>query len=180
MNPTKANSQSPYLQDLARYNGKPGRFLKLYLYLFRELQMGRPSFRLKIYSFLYAKISSLKHLEISPSTKIGGGIYLGHAYGITINPKAIIGNNCNIHKGVTIGQESRGKRKGTPIIGNRVWIGVGAVIVGNINIGDDVMIAPNSFVNIDIPSHSIVFGNPCIIKPRNPATQDYIVNTTEE
>ena len=72
MNQAKSNSESPYLQDLERYNGKPGRFLKLYLYLFRELQMGRHSFRLKIYSFLYAKISSFKHLEISPSTKIGG------------------------------------------------------------------------------------------------------------
>lgn len=92
------------------------------------------------------------------------------SYGITINPKAIIGNICNIHKGVTIGQERRGKRKGTPTIRNRVWIGVGAVIVGNIIIGDDVMIAPNSFVNIDITSHSIVFGNPCFIKPRNPVT----------
>ena len=105
---------------------------------------------------------------------------MGHAYGITINPNAIIGKNCNIHKGVTIGQESRGKRKGTPAIGNRVWIGVGAVIVGNIRIGDDVMIAPNSFVNIDIPSHSIVFGNPCIVKPKNPATQDYIINIANE
>lgn len=105
---------------------------------------------------------------------------MGHAYGITINANAIIGQNCNIHKGVTIGQESRGKRKGTPIIGNRVWIGVGAVIVGKIHIGDDVMIAPNSFVNTDIPSHSIVFGNPCIIKHRDSATQDYIINTIEE
>ena len=135
---------------------------------------------MKMYRFLYAKMSSFKHLEISPLTKIGGGIYIGHAYGITINPNAIIGKNCNIHKGVTIGQESRGKRKGTPTIGNRVWIGVGAVIVGNIRIGDDVMIAPNSFVNIDIPSHSIVFGNPCIVKPRNPATQDYIINIANE
>ena len=42
------------------------------------------------------------------------------------------------------------------------------------------MIAPNSVVNIDIPSHSIVFGNPCIIKLRNPATQDYIINMSEE
>ena len=42
------------------------------------------------------------------------------------------------------------------------------------------MIAPNSFVNIDIPLHSIVFGNPCIIKPKNPVTQDYIINIVEE
>lgn len=44
-------------------------------------------------------------------------------------------------------------------IGNRVWIGINAAIVGGITIGDDVLIAPNSFVNQDIPSHSVVFGN---------------------
>lgn len=89
----------------------------------------------------------------------------------------MIGQNCNIHKGVTIGQESRGKRKGSPIIGNKVWIGVGAVVVGKITIGDDVMIAPNSFVNTDIPPHSVVFGNPYIIKHKENATEGYILNT---
>lgn len=55
----------------------------------------------------------------------GGGIYIGHAYNITINPKARIGCNCNIHKGVVIGQTNRGKNKGVPTIGNEVWIGMG-------------------------------------------------------
>lgn len=91
------------------------------------------------------------------------GFYVGHPYGITINAKAIIGNNVNIHKGVTIGQENRGKRKGTPCIGNNVWIGVNATIVGNVVIGNDVLIAPNTYINCDIPDHSIVFGNPCIL-----------------
>ena len=50
------------------------------------------------------------------SNNIGEGFYLGHAFNITINKDAIIGRNCNIHKGVTIGQENRGKRKGTPVI----------------------------------------------------------------
>ena len=72
MNPTKSNSKSLYQQDLERYNGNPGRFLKLYLYLFRELQTNHQSFRIKMYRFLYAKMSSFKHLEISPLTKIGG------------------------------------------------------------------------------------------------------------
>ena len=48
-----------------------------------------------------------------------------------------------------------------------------------VNIGDDVMIAPNSFVNIDIPSHSVVFGSPCIIKHRNWATEGYVNNIVE-
>ena len=81
-----------------------------------------------------------------------------------------------MHKGVTIGQENRGKRRGTPVIGNKVWIGVNATIVGKITIGDDVLIAPNTYVNCDIPSHSVVFGNPCIIKHRDNATEEYIDN----
>lgn len=118
-------------------------------------------------------------LEISPITSIGKGLYLGHAYNITINTNAVIGDWCNIHKGVVIGQENRGKRKGVPHIGNKVWIGINAAIVGNITIGDDVLIAPNSYVNCDVPSHSIVFGNPCIIKHRDNATEGYINNVIE-
>ncbi len=65
-------------------------------------------------------------------------------------------------------------RQGTPVIGNEVWIGINAAIVGKITIGDDVLIAPNRYVNCDVPSHSIVFGNPCIIKHRENATEGYI------
>lgn len=100
---------------------------------------------------------------------------MGHAYNITINPAAVIGDNCNIHKGVLIGQ-TNGGRKGVPKIGNKVWIGINACIVGNVTIGDDALIAPNSYVNCDVPSHSVVFGNPCVIKHRDNATEDYINN----
>lgn len=124
---------------------------------------------LRICNFMY-------HVEISSAVTIGEGLYIGHPYGITINPNAIIGKNCNIHKGVTIGQENRGERKGAPVIGDSVWIGVNSTIVGKIMIGDDVLIAPNTYVNKDIPSHSIVFGNPCIIKSKENATENYINN----
>ena len=67
-----------------------------------------------------------------------------------------------------------GVRKGTPVIGDEVWIGINSTIVGNVKIGNDVLISPNSFVNCDIPDHSIVFGNPCIIKNRENATKNYI------
>lgn len=116
-------------------------------------------------------------IEIPRQTTIGKGLYLGHAWNITINPEAIIGSNCNIHKGVTIGKENRGPRKGAPIIGNFVWIGVNSTIVGNITIGDDVLISPNCYINCNIPSHSIVFGNPCIVKSTQNATEGYIKKT---
>lgn len=112
------------------------------------------------------------------TNNIGEGLYIGHPYNITINENVIIGKCCNVHKGVTIGQENRGKRKGCPLIGDFVWIGVNSTIVGKINIGNDVLIAPNSFVNCDIPSHSVVFGNPCKFVSKKEATKDYIIRTT--
>ena len=114
--------------------------------------------------------------EIMPEVEIGRGLYIGHAFNITIHPKAVISENFNIHKGAVIGQQNRGKRKGVPKIGNRVWVGINAVVVGNITIGDDVLIAPLTHVNCDVPSHSIVYGNPCVIKHRENATEGYINN----
>lgn len=127
-----------------------------------------------IYKVLFVYFRNKALIEMSSDISIGGGVYFGHPFCITINSKTIIGCNCNIHKGVTIGQENRGKRKGTPVIGNEVWIGINATIVGAVKIGDDVLIAPNSYVNCDVPSHSVVYGSPCIIKPARHATIDYI------
>lgn len=148
--------------------------LPLYQYYYRKSQFCH-FFRF-IYKFITRLTAFLYSTEIPISAKIGAGLYLGHPYGITINPNAIIGKNCNIHKGVTIGMEKRGKRKGTPVIGDCVWIGVNSTIIGKITIGNDVLIAPNTFINQDIPSHSVVFGNPCIIKHRENATMGYICN----
>ena len=67
-----------------------------------------------------------------------------------------------------------GGRQETPVIGNEVWIGINAVGVDKITIGDNVMIAPNSYVNCDVSSLSIAISNPCIIKHRENATEGYI------
>lgn len=85
-----------------------------------------------------------------------------------------IGDNCNLHKGCTIGRENRGKREGSPTIGNCVSIGINSTVIGKISIGNDVMIAPNSFVNFDVPDHSVVIGNPGIIHHKENATEGYI------
>lgn len=160
--------------DKVRYSGgKMPVFQKLY----RKSQERHCKIVHLIYRCLFAYYKQKMHVELYYNTQIGGGLYIGHPYGITINSNAIIGKNCNIHKGVTIGQENRGSRKGTPIIGDNVWIGINSTIVGNIKIGNDVLIAPNSFVNCDIPSHSIVFGNPCVVRHNDFATEGYINHT---
>ena len=113
--------------------------------------------------------------QIPKETKIGGGLFIGHFGTIIISANAEIGENCNIAHNVTIGS-ARGHRAGAPKIGNKVWMGTGAVITGNITIGNDVLISPNAFVNMDVPSNSIVIGNPAkIIHKENP-TKDYINN----
>lgn len=115
-------------------------------------------------------------LELGCGNNIEPGLYLGHAYGITVNPRARIGKNCNLHKGCTIGQENRGKRAGCPTLGERVWVGAHSTIVGNVTVGDDVLIAPNTYVNRNIPSHSIVIGSPCRIMNKINATDSYVGN----
>ena len=155
-----------------------GRRLMLFQFFLRKLLSPTPPpiFIFLVYKAIYKILSTIRCLEIPNSCKIGYGLYIGHAYCITINPMAKLGNNVNIHRGVLIGQENRGARKGYPTIGNNVWIGINASIVGNVTIGDDVLIAPNTYVNCDVPSHSIVFGNPCIIRYKENATYGYVQN----
>ena len=116
-------------------------------------------------------------LEFSQTSIIGKGLMLGHPYNITVGDGVVMGSNINIHKGATVGVENRGPRIGAPTIGDNVYIGINATLVGNITIGNDVLISPNSFVNFDVPSHSIVIGNPGKIISRNNATEGYIRNT---
>ena len=170
-----------YLKDLERYGScKIDKRIKSFFKFLRKCQFTTNKLSLVLNRFVFKKIKERMNIEIYGKTNIGYGLYIGHPYGITINENAVLGNNCNIHRGVLIGQENRGVRKGTPTIGNCVWIGVNATIVGKITIGNNVLIAPNSFVNCDVPSNSVVFGNPCIIKKKEKATNYYINNTAEE
>lgn len=174
------NSKLYYKLDLKRYTENPETYIRIWLYLYRKCCYCQKPILSLFYRASFRIWSNMRGLEISTVNPIGGGIYLGHAYNITINQNVRIGNNCNLHKGIVIGQENRGKRKGVPNIGNKVWIGINAAIVGKITIGDDVLIAPNSYVNCDVPSHSVVYGNPCIIKHRDWATERYINNIVEQ
>jgi serine O-acetyltransferase len=113
-------------------------------------------------------------LEIGRDASIGPGLYLGHAYNITVSNQAVLGKNCSLHKGCTIGGVNIGKRAGAPRLGDCVYVGINSTITGNVTIGDDVLIAPNSFVNFDVPPHSVVIGNPGQIHHKDNATEGYI------
>ena len=172
-----------FSKDLYRYYGYEKETLKQkllrpvdvkFLCVFRKCQCAKNFLSKKYYNMRYIHMSRKTHIQIPPDTSIGPGLFIGHTGRVIINHNAKLGKNINIATGVTIGQENRGKRKGSPTIADNVWIGANAVIVGNINIGSDVMIAPNSFVNFDVPDHSIVIGNPAKIIHRENATEGYI------
>lgn len=116
-----------------------------------------------IFRFWFNRLSKIRNVEIPHKVKFGEGLYFGHFMNIVINQNVIVGKNCNIMQGVTVGYESRGKRKGSPVIGDRVLIGPNSVVVGNITIGNDVLIGPLTLVNFDIADNSVVVGNPAKI-----------------
>ena len=99
-------------------------------------------------------------ISIPLFTEIGSGFYIGHFGEIVVSDKAIIGKNCNISQGVAIGQVNRGKRKGYPQLGDNVYIGPGAKIIGAIRIGNNVAIGANCVVTKDIPDNAVVVGIP--------------------
>jgi serine O-acetyltransferase len=118
-----------------------------------------------IFAYLYNRIIFQHYrfkygFDISPTTSIGPGLYIGHFGGVVISPHAVLGANVNIAQGVTIGAASRGARKGAPTLGDRVWVGASAIIVGKVVIGHDALIAPGAYVNFDVAPMSVVLGNP--------------------
>ena len=174
-----------FSKDLYRFYGEKGetfaqRLLRptelKYIALFRRAQACR--FKpLKLYYTIRLKFMSYKtHIQIPARTKIDEGFYIGHTGRVIIHPEAVLGKNMNIGTGVTIGYENRGNRKGAPVIEGNCWIGTNSVVVGKVVIGEDVMIAPLTFVNFDVPPHSIVIGNPAKIIHKQNATEDYICN----
>ena len=99
-------------------------------------------------------------IEIHPAATIGRGLFIDHGMGVVIGETASIGNDVTLFQGVTLGGTGKERGKRHPTIGDRVVIGTGAKVLGNIRIGNDVMIGANAVVLRDVPDHSTVVGVP--------------------
>jgi serine O-acetyltransferase len=124
---------------------------------------GNPWLRYTVHPFARLVLGHLNYrmgISIPAGTRIGAGFYIGHFGGIVVSQKAVIGRNCNISQGVTVGRANRGRNKGYPVLGDNVYIGPGAVIAGSVRVGNDVAIGANCVVTTDIPDHSVVVGVP--------------------
>jgi serine O-acetyltransferase len=142
-------------------------FGEAFLYIF-WMRIGfflhqRRVLKLMFYPVVYLalrRLSFQRGISIPSSTKIGSGLFIGHCGGIVVNAQCEIGKNCNISQGVTLGQANRGRHKGSPVVGDNVYIGPGAKIVGAIRIGNHVAIGANCVVTKDIPDNAVVVGIP--------------------
>jgi len=99
-------------------------------------------------------------ISIPAGTRIGSGLYIGHFGGIVVSGRSVIGKNCNLSHGVTLGQANRGPNKGYPTLGDNVYLGPGAKVVGAVHIGSNVAIGANCVVTKDVPDHAVVVGVP--------------------
>ncbi len=111
-------------------------------------------------------------IELYPTARIGRRFRIAHQHGIVLARQVVIGDDCLVRQGVTIGAAgSRDEAVRPPRLGNRVEVGAGAVLAGPISIGDDVRIGPNAVVMTDVPAGSIVTAPPSRIMtppPRRP------------
>jgi serine O-acetyltransferase len=129
-------------------------------------------FRVK--SGVLAKIAKnyfiVKHLvftivtgsDINPSATIGQGLFLPHPNGVIIHRDAMIGDGCIIMQQVTIGQLGDGP---APVLGNGVFVGAGAKVLGGVKIGDRARIGANSVVLCDVPAGKTAVGIPARVLP---------------
>jgi serine O-acetyltransferase len=123
--------------------------------LYWRLEQGNPSGALlaKLMRRLWRPVASL-FLSSGP---IGPGLFIAHGYGTTLNA-ASIGVNCYVHQGVTLGWDYKGERG--PIVGDNVFIGAGAVVLGAVTIGDGARIGANAVVLTDVPPGATAVGAP--------------------
>ncbi len=110
------------------------------------------------------KIANLTYgIEIHPSAITGERLVIGHIGHVVIGKGVHIGSNGIILHFCTLGAAGSGDKRGYPKIGNNVYIGAGAVVIGDVHIGNDVTIGASSVVTKNIPDRAICAGNPARI-----------------
>ena len=115
-------------------------------------------------------------IEIHPAAIIGDGVFIDHGMGVVIGETTVIGDNCTIYQGVTLGGTGKDKGKRHPTIGNNVVIGSGAKVLGPFKVGDNSKIAANAVVLSEVPDNCTVVGVPGRIVKKN----NVKVNTTAD
>lgn len=110
--------------------------------------------------FLYHRLTTKCGCDMPSHVQVGAGFQLLHTWGTVINSATIIGTNCTVLTGTVIGKN----HTGVPVIGNNVFIGAHAIIIGDIHVGDGAVIGAGAIVTHDVPPGAIVIGKAASVK----------------
>ncbi|MBR5809393.1 MAG: serine O-acetyltransferase [Clostridia bacterium] len=105
-------------------------------------------------------------IEIHPGATIGRGLFIDHGMGVIIGETTIIGDDCTIYQGVTLGGTGKEKGKRHPTLGNNVMVGSGAKVLGPFTVGDNSKIAAGAVVLSEVPPNSTCVGVPARVIKR--------------
>lgn len=106
----------------------------------------------------------LTGIEIHPGARLGQRLVIDHGMGLVIGETSVVGDDCILFHGVTLGGTKFNAVKRHPTLGNKILVGAGAKILGPIQIGDSVVIGANAVVTKDLPPGVTAVGNPSVIK----------------
>jgi serine O-acetyltransferase len=171
---------SAYRADIRRYSEKSGRpawvdfLIAQGLWALLQYRLAHAVYKsrlpgwikkiLLVFFMLWQKwIEVVAGICLPYAAEIGAGFYIGHFGQIILHPNVVLGQNCNIAQGVSLAVSGRGEYRGTPVIGDRVYIAANATVAGKITVGNDVVIGANSLVNRDVPEHCTVVGVPAVV-----------------
>ena len=143
-----------FLEVLLTYSGLHA--IICYRINHRLLKMGIPFFP----RFFSQIVKLFTGIEIHPGATIGEGLFIDHGMGVVIGETTIIGESVTLFQGVTLGGTGKERGKRHPTIGNKVVVGAGAKILGNITVGDNVQVGANAVVIDNVPSNATVVGVP--------------------
>jgi serine O-acetyltransferase len=126
---------------------------------YHRLRMGNPAGALaaRLAAHLWRGVPGLD----LDNTVIGPGLFVSHGQGTILSAERI-GADLQVHQGVTVGWDYRGERR--PVIGDRVFIGAGAKILGPVTVGDGARIGANAVVVCDVPAGATAIGVPAVVK----------------
>ena len=165
--------------DLRAYKGDWGAqgFWVMLVYRFGRWRYGvRPALLRKLLSFIYKVlfkfVQIITGVELTCEVEVGRNFVIDHFGGIVISGYARFGDDCRIRNGVVVGLKNVSEPT-APVIGNNVDIGAGAKLLGNIRIGDNVVIGSNAVVLIDVPDNSLAVGVPATVKARKHEAVQY-------
>lgn len=152
-----------FRRDCSRYEGNPLRHQGLWALLqyrvAHSVYERNPHSKWLPLPYVWRKGTEIAtNMSLPHAARLGPGLVLGHVGPIVVSREAMVGSDCGLMQGVTLGRRSGGEKKGAPSLGNGVFVGVNAVVYGRITVGDGANIGALSYVDKDVPANGVVRG----------------------